>query len=391
MQTIKKIIQLSKKLASSIIKDERIDTSYLSNSFDEENATYIIKELSDPKIKKERDRKIKTINKTKDNDWATIKAMTQTHKRSRVFKTVYNTAATVAILMMLGLGFNYYVSNDNNLLDENNISFKNEVITLELGKGNEEIILTEDTASIYDSKGNIIGIKKGEVLDYSRRKKEKGFKSLALNQLKVPYGRVFQIILPDGTKVHLNSGSILQYPDNFIEGGKRVVSLVGEALFDVSKDKKHPFIVKTKHVDVRVLGTKFNVMAYPEDEIVSTVLVEGLVQLQSKKKLNTKLYPGERAIISKLEEHETKVDKVDTSIHTAWVNGDIVFQHMVFANILKKLERHYNVSITNNNNKLAKEKFTASFDTESIDQVLNSFSKNYKFEFVTEGKNITIN
>ena len=95
--------------------------------------------------------------------------------------------------------------------------------------------------------------------------------------LNVPYGEKYSIVLPDGTKVFLNAGTTLRYPDHF-EGGSREVYLNGEAYLEVTKDAEHPFVVKTEEVEVKVLGTVFNVNAYPEGEWVRTTLVEGKVE-----------------------------------------------------------------------------------------------------------------
>src|SRR5690606_36367432 len=100
---------------------------------------------------------------------------------------------------------------------------------------------------------------------------------LAYNTLKIPFGKKFRLQLSDGTMVHINSGSTLKYPIKFIAGENRQVYLDGEAFFDVAKDKKHPFIVNADNLNVRVLGTHFNVSNYPEDAVTDVVLVEGSV------------------------------------------------------------------------------------------------------------------
>ena len=101
--------------------------------------------------------------------------------------------------------------------------------------------------------------------------------AMAMNQLIIPYGKTSEVLLPDGTKVFLNAGSRLVYPENFT-GKTREVFLVGEAFFDVSHDQKHPFIVQVSDLRVKVLGTRFNVSAYPSDNVIETVLAEGKVR-----------------------------------------------------------------------------------------------------------------
>ena len=396
MNPFKKIIEISKNLASAILNEEKADVSDLQNRFNKKDATEIIEKLTGTKEKKDREVLIKAINKSKPSDWNHIKTKIYFNKKT-TFLSVFSKVAAI-LIVSLSLGY-LYISYDNNVFskkesivslptDENNI-------ILELDNGNKEIISSDGTRSILNKEGNIVGNQEGTKLNYSNTSKEKTVEALVYNQLTIPYGKIFQLVLSDGTNVHLNSGSTLRYPVNFIEGKKRIVYLKGEAFFKVSKDKKHPFVVKTDDMNIRVLGTAFNVSSYPEDYFIKTVLVEGAVDIYSpknkyKKAKTTSLTPGHRANWKK-SNSDVKVKKVDTSIFTAWIDGKIVFEHMNFNNIIKKLERHYNITITNNNTLLAKEKFTARFDTETIEQVLNAFNKNYAFEYTIENNHITIN
>ena len=107
---------------------------------------------------------------------------------------------------------------------------------------------------------------------------------MVYNTLKIPYGKKFEVQLSDGTIVHLNAGTSLRYPVQFVKNQSRQVYLTGEAFFEVSKDKAHPFTVNTQEVNVEVLGTKFNVNSYTEDVSTDVVLVEGKVSLYKDKK-----------------------------------------------------------------------------------------------------------
>ena len=148
-------------------------------------------------------------------------------------------------------------------------------------------------------------------------------------------------------------------------------------------------------VGVRVLGTKFNASSYPEDEEISTVLVEGSVNIYKTKNVNTQntailLKPNQIASWSKINQ-QIVVEETDVDIHTAWMNGRIRFRHLTFTKIIKKLERKYDVVIVNNNNKLSKELFTASFDTEPIEEVLELFRNNYNISYTIKNNLIIIN
>ena len=147
-------------------------------------------------------------------------------------------------------------------------------------------------------------------------------------------------------------------------------------------------------MDVRVLGTKFNVTAYPEDREINTVLVEGSVSLYSSEsgydpKKADKLEPGYKATWDRFYE-KMDVEKVDTDIYTGWIDGKLVIKGMSFKNIVPKLERHYKVSIDNKNDALDNEVFTATFDIETIDGALRIFAEETHFEYEINKDRITI-
>ena len=168
---------------------------------------------------------------------------------------------------VFGLGYLYTsVSNDTNtspVIPEN-------VITLKLGNGNIKIISEDGATTVVDSDGNQIGTQQGTRLIY---KNDISIEKLTYNTLTVPYGKRFDIVLSDGTHVFLNSGTSFTYPIEFIKGKSREVFLDGEAYFDVVKNSENPFIVNTGALSVRVLGTKFNLSSYAEDEFINTTLV----------------------------------------------------------------------------------------------------------------------
>lgn len=266
-------------------------------------------------------------------------------------------------------------------------------IVLELGNGEIQLLSSEDSRMIADPKGKVVANKRGGRLEYTQS--DEGEK-LVFNTLNVPYGKKFQIRLSDNTLVHLNSGSSLRYPVNFIKGKRRQIFLEGEAYLDVSKDAEHPFIVTTSEMDVTVFGTQFNVSAYPEDKYISTVLVEGSVGLSSTKGEEAEpahsltLEPGYLAEWN-VKTGNTTFNKVDTDIYTSWIEGRLVMKNFSFESIVKKLERHYNVSISNNYAELNKEVFTASFDIETIEEVLDAFAENRPFHYEVTDQTIIIN
>lgn len=166
-----------------------------------------------------------------------------------------------------------------------------------------------------------------------------------MNTVVIPYGSRTDITMADGTRVWLNAGSRLFYPSRFVDK-TREVFLSGEAFFDVQENKKQPFVVKTADMLLEVLGTQFNVTAYPEDFAVLTVLAEGSVEIKStsagRREKGVLLKPGELAYYNK-KTQETRTQYVDVDEYTLWTRGLFHFSNTDFNRITKKLERFYNI------------------------------------------------
>lgn len=166
-----------------------------------------------------------------------------------------------------------------------------------------------------------------------------------LNQLVIPYGKTSKILLPDGTKVYLNAGSRLVYPE-FFNDKNREVFLVGEAFFEVIEDKTHPFVVQTTDLRIKVLGTKFNVSAYPSENVIETVLTEGKVRLEQNNSglfsLTTDLLPNQLAAFYKVS-GEVKLQNVNVDNYTLWKDGVFKFESTDLNRVVKRLERYYNI------------------------------------------------
>lgn len=168
-----------------------------------------------------------------------------------------------------------------------------------------------------------------------------------MNQLVIPYGNQSRIVLSDNTVVWLNAGSRLVYPTIFKEKTREVL-LFGEAYFEVAKNPEKPFIVKTSNLDIRVLGTKFNISTYAEDKIIQTVLKEGSVAVR---RIGAGLFekdivmvPNQMALFDKTT-GETMIQEVDANYYTLWTKGLISFDEIDLVRIIKKLERFYNISV----------------------------------------------
>ena len=314
-------------------------------------------------------------------------------RKSNIFKVA------AAIVVIVGLAYFYengfflakHTSSLNNMFETN-------AITLILDNGDTKIISENGNEKIINKEGVVVGSQEGTKLDYKNiigagKVKEKEEK-LAYNKLTVPYGKNLQLILSDGTLVYLNAGTTLKYPVKFLEGEKRQVYLQGEAYFEVTKDKAHPFIVSAGDVNVRVLGTKFNVNSYSNNDAINTILVEGSVELFGEKENLNKnnsilLSPNQIAAWDKLTK-SVNVSKIETKEYVSWIKGTLEFKTRTFSEILKILERHYNISIINNYEYLNNQQFFAKFDTENIEEVLTSFSNSEPFYFERKGNVIII-
>jgi len=289
-------------------------------------------------------------------------------------------------IALFGVSYFIWVSN----VPENIIESDSNAITLTLPNGKVQTLVPGNQLLIKDTKGVVLAEKNAEQLDYSNCEVTE---SLIYNTLKIPNGKRFKLLLSDGSTIHLNAGSSLKYPVKFLKNQTREVFLVGEAYFDIAKDEANPFIVSNGELGIRVLGTEFNVTAYPEDSEIKTVLVEGSVRLEYKNTVtNSKLAilnSGEKAAW-KIGTEKVAVEQVDTSVYTGWRDGKLVLRKMYFEDIIKRLERHYNVKITNHFKELDYRIFTATFDLEGIDEVLSTFAEETHFEYSISKNNIHI-
>lgn len=205
------------------------------------------------------------------------------------------------------------------------------------------------------------------------QKQHKEQYSCVYNTAETPLGMRSSLILPDGTKVWLNAGSKLTYPVLFSDK-YRTVKLIGEAYFEVKKDKNWPFVVTADNMNIIVAGTTFNCNAYPENNQIQTVLVEGQVTVGNVSATSTKVMePGELAIFRKNTQQITK-SKVDLEKYIAWKSGKLLFREDKMNLVVEKLQRWYNVDFEIMDKEISDYIYTATFVDESLDQVLKMLS-----------------
>ena len=187
-------------------------------------------------------------------------------------------------------------------------------------------------------------------------------------ELFTPYGTWSVVNLPDGSKVWLNAGSSLKYPTQFSDK-QRVVSMQGEAYFEVESDKEHPFIVKTKQLTVEATGTAFNVNAYAPDHVAAVTLVKGKVAVTLDQKKTISLSPGEK-IDYNLATSLYNVNKTNTYKWCSWKDGILIFRDDPLEYVFKRLGQTYNVEFILKDAELGKYSYKATFEGESLNEIL---------------------
>lgn len=214
--------------------------------------------------------------------------------------------------------------------------------------------------------------------------------SLLVYETIVPLGSQTKVILPDGSAAWLNSGSVLKYNQSF---GKqeRAVFLTGEGYFDVAKDTKRPFLVKTDELDIRVLGTKFNVCSYPEDEKVEVDLLAGQVTVgESFSEKTTVLKPDNKAVFNKRNK-EMRVFVSDAHKAVRWTMGKLSFVNAFIPDIIKDIERKYNVRIFIESEQMKTERFSGSIDLSlPLYEILEYVDVDRKYKIIQDANSIRI-
>jgi Fe2+-dicitrate sensor, membrane component len=236
--------------------------------------------------------------------------------------------------------------------------------------------------------------------------------------ISTKYGSKTSVTLPDGTKVWINAGSKLTY-DNDFGNTLREVNLVGEAFFDVTHNAEKPFIIHTSKMDIRVLGTEFNVRCYPDEKKIETSLIRGRIEVTLKNKPDEKIYlkPDEKLILinddiveapkpperhaqgieltTKLPEeisikHLTYQPIDSAVVETCWVENRLAFMGDTFEEVAKKMEKWYGVNITIADEKLKQIHLTGSFEGETIDQALKALQITTTFNYTNNQNTIII-
>lgn len=208
-------------------------------------------------------------------------------------------------------------------------------------------------------------------------------------EVSVAYGEQKRLILPDSSEVWLNAGSTILYPETFAND-KRLVTLDGEAYFSVKKDTASPFIVEASQLSVKVLGTRFNVKAYSNDEKITTTLINGKVEVGVHSQSPHILKPNEQLTYDK-KSSNVHISVIDTNDTNCWMVGKLVFTNASAGEIFRTLERHYNTTIDNTANIPASKRYTVKFlKNENLNEILNILKDIIGFDYQQHEKKIIL-
>lgn len=211
---------------------------------------------------------------------------------------------------------------------------------------------------------------------------------LVTQEISTQPGIRSSFLLPDGTRVWLNSASTIQFPSVFT-GKTRTIELDGEAYFEVSENKQKPFIVKSAALDVMALGTAFNLCAYSEDNKISTTLSKGKVQVTTRqgKKEQFFLKPDEQL---NFERNTLKMSKTHVNVNNviAWKDGKLIFDETPFQEVVRKLGRWFNTDIRLADESIANYRYTATFTNENLSQVMELLTFSAPIEFSSTNREI---
>lgn len=341
----------------------------------------------------------KLSEERKFNLWKNISIYNKTPSRKFIISQInpfLKIAASILIVIAMGstiyFGLNRseetYEFSESNGIDRNS---KNSFLRLSNGTkvnltdAKSEIVVLRNQAAILINKDSIVA---------NTPSKGQNINQVALNEVTVPFGKKTTLILADGTKVWLNAGSRFAFPQTF-SGKNREVYLEGEAYFEVTKNKKQPFIVSTQKIDVEVLGTKFNLSAYQSDNFCETVLLEGAVKVQDKGKLfndNIYLSPNQKATYYCDKKELIRTKATDAEMYMSWINGWYQFSNENLISVLDKLERYYNIRFIHDPAfELKAFPISGKLDLKgSINEVMAVLSKVAKINFQSTGNEIII-
>ena len=299
-------------------------------------------ELARKTIAAFREESVKKLSEEEiDTLWDRIKQENQHYNKKKIFSIIqrWSIAACFAVIIVGGwMAIRYELNADKMMSAIISLPEPDKTVTdvqLILSNEKELVIGTKKSHILYDKDGQI-RVKTEKSTEVMAKNVE-----ISYNQLFVPLGKNSSITFADGTKVWVNAGTRLVYPTTFVKN-QREIYVEGEVYLEVAPDKNRPFIVRTDNMQVRVLGTKFNVTAYNDDALKRVVLVSGKVEVRTNEKERVLLKPNQ---LFAYENNRIQVKNVDASRYILWKDGFYQYYHERLDNIFKNLSRYYGKEI----------------------------------------------
>ena len=304
--------------------------------------------------------------------WKAIQAGSQTSGKE-VFLRILKYAAILVLVFFSG-AVSYYIyqnsaGQNQYQLAEINPAVNGEAMVI-LADGSKVSLDKQMSEISYSTNGRQLIVNNDTITQKAETMKE------SMNKVIVSYGKKSMVLLSDGTKVWLNAGSQLVYPAVFLKD-TREVALVGEAFFDVVKNPQKPFVVKAADVSVQVLGTRFDISAYPEDKVIQTVLEEGKINLKYsgdgifKRDYVVEMVPNQMVEFDKIS-RAANSSTVDVSKFVSWKDGMLEFEKVNLYKALKQVERFYNIKILLEDQSIGSYKLSGKLDLkDEPEEVLN--------------------
>ena len=274
----------------------------------------------------------------------------ENHKYDTRFKRNTNVAISIAASVALLIGIAWY-SNRSNFVepDTDYLSMLENMKQPDTSSGDVQLILSDNEKLVLDGKETHVKYQKDGTLNINSKEEKKlnttesSVSTKTFNQLIVPLRKRSTITFQDGTKLWVNSGSTVIYPVHF-DKNKREIFVEGEVFLDVSPDSERPFVVKTKQLDVSVLGTQFNLSAYKSEKHVQVVLISGKVEVETQEQ-GTHILAPNQLFSYNIETYKKNISQVDVSEYIAWKDGYYRFSEQKMDIIFRKISQFYQIDI----------------------------------------------
>lgn len=373
--TAEKYISRAKQWAKSLSDDYSLELN------DNEKSSY--REVKDGSYEEWRKQCGQKFNEKKV--WSSIEKRIVAKKKPKVIQMIKYWPSVAAILVIGLLSYQvYFIYSD--------FQRQQQEALIQPGQSQAYLEIDNTKRIKLGSLDTLMLFKKAEVKLESKKiaytASEKVEEKNEYHRINVPRNGEFYLELSDGTKVWMNSESTIGFHSRF-DGKQRKVDLTGEAYFEVAKNSKQPFIVRTINANIMVLGTHFNVKAYPDENYTYTTLNEGKVSVSNDEGIEV-LNPDEQLIVNNKNGIYTK-RKVDADIYSAWVKGQFVFKDERLEDILHTISRWYDIQVFYEDQKLKEERYSISMNRcDDIRKLLKPIEAAEEVEFEVKGKALIV-